>query len=1719
MTESVISKSSNLFLNKHPLVIRITSGPYAGQDVAISSEKCLIRGQFQNQAQCAIYRGTHHTILQDIAGNTCLNGNPVHESRLHEGDTIQCGELSLCVETLKHQEKHIHFRPEANSEPASQSTTVSLDDSENSNPSSTQAASMLAKLDGIQKDLKQLDESTRTDEASSPRPLPKTESKTTTSPEKLATPSDSDQSFQKEMNRMYNDLVGQIGKCRRDLVRLTQDVKSHSQSVSEISEKSDFQSDTFEEVREHSAKLNRLTQSLNQLRSETTEQIESRLEQFDPQWRQEFCDWKSQSDLHQSELNSRLSEMRCQFDAMSQQNQNHSEQLESLNVPEDRSDDIRALQQQAEFSLEQNTQILERVDRLTDSMEQMSELLKRQVSRNVDFEQKLSNIESTIADLDQSFDARIEQKTSERLEHAEQNISNRFENAEQKTSERFEDVEQRMNTFSSENQQVADRISTCENEMDRQRLSQEEAAGFAETAQQKMHELFEKMNELETCQQDLHQQNQSKRWEEQADKLATMEEALNQWRSENGEKLESLNDRGLQFQQSLNQLKTWQDEVQGELRNWGSRTEQLNVSLEELQSDLAQHRDSLASTISDSDQWRTKWQDRQTESESCQQKWAEQTGLIADSLERLRFNWEQKNQEWTDRARAYEDSVEGMRHSIEFTKSETERWQQSSHDLDQSIKQLNEKSEEHWLQLESLQQAVQTHERMIERLQSIETVTPESIIDLQHELRELKTQMDSLPNWSERFEQIESEQESTQQKLSSCENRLDSIDQACDSNRTQLESIQSEWIESRDELRDELSQNRDDLKSWQANSASKEEFDRVQEFCQSIESKLSEKMNRLTDSHSPEQFQAFQSSLTEYKNEVDQLKSESPEEERWQQLEERLDSFQTKLNSWQQETSDKFETQYEANQNLAERIAGLDQNTAEKFDRMDTYRQDFEKWSQEQEQKSNRIDESLEDMNSSFHDFQTRLDRFNERLDSMEMQKTESADADSAQVAEDLEQRLIDLQKETVGGIRSDLDETSREFESAREKFLSFNESYECRQKDLDEKLADVHLRLDEQSQWTELKQQFESLQNRFDSLEDKLENSQQPPATTDSQSQEEMGAIEERLAATIERVEQFENMKLQINNLEQAFSDWKTEPSAQSPCQPELEIQPGIQIDESKMPVLPISTSPAISDNESEEKAELLDSSVEQNQAGDKPSTATANSTDDESIEELPDSNASIQFEQLLQQLRESEGVSSADSGNDSVEHHSTSTEGENLNSEPAEASADAQLNSQDESNPEPYNEGQIRAQELENIYEQAVDSVQPTREPEITGLNMQAWAQSLAANEQADPENQESTDADEAAEALSNDDAQPSEPAEPTEAQTGSEADSKLEDILSRLSSNDGWSGVIKEDVEPESEINESFADATVSDVIVEGNADNIEVEVVDAPAAEESVADVLSRMQMDQSRQETSAEDVDKDESSSEPESLESGSLLQSMMADESSDAPSQEASMPTEMPTQMPAEMPANESAGSSDVSVQEYMSQLFGRLRGDEDEPIEELREPEHKAALPKPVEEAPVVPAVPVSDETAPLSPAEYVPQHQAPTTNIDALRKLANETTREAVSISVKKKTRSMKSLYLGLAVGSAIVGSMMFFTSKSGFNMMSLLSLGLIGAAAYCGFKYIKSNGADDFADSKSNQKKTANPPAPEQAPVQVESPQATLPQPIETPAVAEGDSPETK
>lgn len=212
------------------------------------------------------------------------------------------------------------------------------------------------------------------------------------------------------------------------------------------------------------------------------------------------------------------------------------------------------------------------------------------------------------------------------------------------------------------------------------------------------------------------------------------------------------------------------------------------------------------------------------------------------------------------------------------------------------------------------------------------------------------------------------------------------------------------------------------------------------------------------------------------------------------------------------------------------------------------------------------------------------------------------------------------------------------------------------------------------------------------------------------------------------------------------------------------------------------------------------------------------------------------------------------------------------------------------------------------------------------------------------------------------------------------------------------------------------------------------------VEAPQQQESVAELLARMQA------TPAMD----------EEAESGQA--DMLPVET----------PVSSPVSEPEAAPAAEAKGGSDV--QDYMQSLLSRLNGGaaaapESSIVQAAPETKATESTVEPTVSAEVVEEAPAEPK---LNPEDFKPKRVAPenSSNLAAMRELANQSSRNAVQRSERNKKKQEAHALL-LAAGGAIAGAFVCtFLSSSPGDLYYILSVLLYLATAVCSGLYAKNN-----------------------------------------------------
>lgn len=235
-----------------------------------------------------------------------------------------------------------------------------------------------------------------------------------------------------------------------------------------------------------------------------------------------------------------------------------------------------------------------------------------------------------------------------------------------------------------------------------------------------------------------------------------------------------------------------------------------------------------------------------------------------------------------------------------------------------------------------------------------------------------------------------------------------------------------------------------------------------------------------------------------------------------------------------------------------------------------------------------------------------------------------------------------------------------------------------------------------------------------------------------------------------------------------------------------------------------------------------------------------------------------------------------------------------------------------------------------------------------------------------------------------------------------------------------------------------------------VIESTTMDHEVQVVE-PAAEEtqaetepttpavdendtSVAAVLARMQS-------------------------AGKLSDYNMSAENEATPNLTAQSVTE-PIRQPSEPETPSEEVNEGGDVQDYMNQLFQRLRGsDAPESVVQKPEPKETETPAAPVEAT--TPMEPVKEVERILTPTEYVPKQQAPEvkSDLEAMRQLANQQKDAAVQISSSKKSQLQQTINQCVAVACFVISVFLGRMASSITDPLAIVSFGC-GVASLMGF-----------------------------------------------------------
>ncbi len=154
---------------------------------------------------------------------------------------------------------------------------------------------------------------------------------------------------------------------------------------------------------------------------------------------------------------------------------------------------------------------------------------------------------------------------------------------------------------------------------------------------------------------------------------------------------------------------------------------------------------------------------------------------------------------------------------------------------------------------------------------------------------------------------------------------------------------------------------------------------------------------------------------------------------------------------------------------------------------------------------------------------------------------------------------------------------------------------------------------------------------------------------------------------------------------------------------------------------------------------------------------------------------------------------------------------------------------------------------------------------------------------------------------------------------------------------------------------------------------------------------------------------------------------------------------------------PEPEPMNESADSED-DVEDYMSQLLSRMRGEE--PVVATKVKKDKKKKEKKEVEKPETPLF--EAPTDPLKPEEFKPKQKATKLkSLDAMRELANSNARTNVKVSQFQHSKERVVVLGGIAVGALLLSLfyLLFWSTGIG-DMNSIAGIVCLGVAGFCGY-----------------------------------------------------------
>ena len=251
------------------------------------------------------------------------------------------------------------------------------------------------------------------------------------------------------------------------------------------------------------------------------------------------------------------------------------------------------------------------------------------------------------------------------------------------------------------------------------------------------------------------------------------------------------------------------------------------------------------------------------------------------------------------------------------------------------------------------------------------------------------------------------------------------------------------------------------------------------------------------------------------------------------------------------------------------------------------------------------------------------------------------------------------------------------------------------------------------------------------------------------------------------------------------------------------------------------------------------------------------------------------------------------------------------------------------------------------------------------------------------------------------------------------------------------------------------------------------------------------LLSEVQADEAEsfeEETVEEEVVVEADSTDEEASQSGGvadLLARMKAEGKWDGVPEGDEEPESFePVSQPVVADPVEPVAEEKDDVQDYMSQLLTRMRGDS--PPSEIAPTASKSTkTPKPSaensEESEEPDFVPPAN---PLKPEEFKPMRKAQKFSLSAMRELANSTAKSNVRKSEDKNRKELGYLQMGIAVCSFFMAIFYFLIQSVAFmDTGFIVGLVCVGISGYLGYRFYTAMKYNELIESTSKSKETAS------------------------------------